>query len=210
MRQDFVSWKTSHSLFLNTNYDLAVNETDHGTWRRLAFVNFPFKYVDPSEPLMAPNEKHGIPGLRDRVKDNTDNQLEAVLAWVVAGAMKWYENGHAQLPTPLTVKADTYSWRADADIILAYSMERLTFDPHSTVSAKDLYQDFCRWMETSGKKELSENTFSNRFVGHDLFAQNSVEKARIRTPAFVSRPLGPQFSTALPAQIQAYKGIRFN
>ena len=31
-------------LFVSTNYKPRVDETDHGTWRRLAMVEFPITY----------------------------------------------------------------------------------------------------------------------------------------------------------------------
>lgn len=186
MRQDFVSWDTSHTLFVNTNFVPQVSETDWGTWRRLQLVRFPYKFVHPSEPLMAPNEKHGDPGLRDRIRFNTDRQLEAVLAWVVEGTLQWFAGGRQQLPTPLTIQDDTQAWRAESDLILAYVQERLTFDAASMIQASNLFEDFSQWLSDNHRTPWNEQTFSTRMASHDLIERNHVAKKRVNTPANVS------------------------
>ncbi|PYY63346.1 hypothetical protein DEJ30_13950 [Curtobacterium sp. MCPF17_003] len=211
MRQDFVSWNTTHTLFVDTNYDLQVAETDHGTWRRLQLVLFPYKYVHPSEPLMAPNERHGVPGLRERIRDNTDAQLEAVLAWVVEGARLWYGNDRAQLPTPLTIQSDTQAWRAEADLILAYAQDRLSFDPTAMMPTTDLFEDFTDWLRESGRSVWNDQTFTSRFSTHDLCSRNNVTKDRINVNAstIFSRRYAFGAST-LTGKVRVWKGVRFN
>src|SRR6185503_5350611 len=44
IRRDNMSFLASHSLFVTTNYVPIINETDHGTWRRLALLEFPFTF----------------------------------------------------------------------------------------------------------------------------------------------------------------------
>ena len=41
VHKDDVTFAATHSFFLSTNYRPIVEETDHGTWRRLALVRFP-------------------------------------------------------------------------------------------------------------------------------------------------------------------------
>ena len=53
IRQDTVEWDCTHSLFVSTNYRPRVDETDHGTWRRLALVTFPFVYRREGRPCAA-------------------------------------------------------------------------------------------------------------------------------------------------------------
>lgn len=211
MRQDFVSWDTTHTLFLNTNYVPQVAETDHGTWRRLQLVRFPYKFVDPNDPLMAPNEKHGDPGLRDRIRYNKDRQLEAVLAWVIEGALNYYANGQHQFAVPLSIQADTQSWREEADLILAYSKDRLTFDPTASVVATELFDDFSEWLRDAGRQPWNNQTFATRFGGHDLADRNHVEKSRTTSHNGIIRRYPSTFNTtALPTKVVVWKGVRFN
>lgn len=206
MRQDFVSWSTTHSLFLNTNYVPQVSETDHGTWRRLALVKFPYKFVDPADPLMGPDEKYGDPGLRERLRFNEDGQLEAVLAWLVAGAQDWYGRA-GQYPTPLTVKADTAAWRAETDLILAYAIDRLSFDANSKVLSKELLEDFNLWLESTGHRKWADNLLTQRFGEHELAKNNKVTKERTRDMAGLSRRGYP--SSPTPDQASVWYGISF-
>ena len=207
MRQDFVSWTASHTLFLNTNYVPQVAETDHAVWRRLALVKFPYKFIHPDEPIMAPNERHGDPGLRERLKNNTDDQLEAVAAWLVEGARAWFDM-EGQLPTPLSVQVDTLNWRAEADLVLAYAQERLTFDSQSSVVSKDLYEDFTEWLKAAGRQVWNDQTFASRFGGHELAEKNHVTKTRVNQPANVSLP--NPYAVPPTGKTTMWLGVRFN
>lgn len=215
MRQDNVEWDASHSLILNTNYIPQVAETDDGTWRRLALVKFPYKFVDPSKPLMAPNERHGDPGLRERLRFNTDDQLEAVLAWLVQGAQAWYDLGGYQggglknYGLPASVQRDTDAWRAEADLILAYAYERLTFEPGTAVLSKELFADFSLWLKETGRTPWNDQTFASRFGGHDLCARNHVTKDRPTNPKNVDL-LTPGFTPEPTGKVTVWSGVKFN
>jgi DNA-directed RNA polymerase specialized sigma24 family protein len=75
--QNPVTFTATHSLFVTSNHRPMVDQTDGGTWRRLALVRFPFTFRGQSAD----------PGLRDRIKRNM-NVRRAVLAWIVEGAMR--------------------------------------------------------------------------------------------------------------------------
>jgi putative DNA primase/helicase len=76
--KDTVYWTPSHTVFVTTNYLPRVDESDHGTWRRLALVEFPYRYRKAHEPIEKPNDRHGDPWLRERVREGLDKQHEAV------------------------------------------------------------------------------------------------------------------------------------
>lgn len=212
MRQDWVSWDATHTLFVNTNFVPQVAETDGGTWRRLALVKYPYKFIHPDDPIMAPNERHGDPGLRERLRDNPDGQWEAILAWLVEGSVEWFSRDRQQLPTPLTVRIDTQRWREETDVVMAYAMERLEFDPASKVLTSDLYEDFTEWLVTAGKTKLAENTLAARLESHTLFKKNNVAKAvRSRDHSGLARPevQWNQEQKPTPAQATMWVGVRF-
>jgi putative DNA primase/helicase len=92
--KDTVHWRPTHTMFITTNYQPRVDESDHGTWRRLALVEFPYRYRyrKRHERLERANDRVGDPGLRERLRNGGNGRHEAVLAWLVAGTVRWYAN----------------------------------------------------------------------------------------------------------------------
>jgi P4 family phage/plasmid primase-like protien len=175
IRQDDVTWRTTHALFVATNHRLRVYATDDGTWRRLARVVFPYHYV--SRPS-GEGERRKDAGLHERMQGR--RQLEAVLATLVASAVGWYERGQRFLPAPHRVVADTEAWRAESDVVVAYATERLRFDPNCAVRTSDLFADLNEWLESQGKSRLAEQTVSERFEKHTLMTSRGVARNRAR------------------------------
>jgi putative DNA primase/helicase len=83
--KDNVSWVASHALFVTTNYYPKVDESDHGTWRRLAMLDFPYRYRKSGQPIETANDRPGDPGLRQRLRHPDAPRAQAVLAWLVGG-----------------------------------------------------------------------------------------------------------------------------
>lgn len=210
MRQDDTEFTATHSLIVNTNHMPVVTNADHATWRRLVLLRFPYKFIHPTEKILAPNQRHGDPSLRERIMDNRGGQLEAVLAWLVAGAMQWYVQGSTlKTPWPERVKAETDSWQADADPILNYIQERLTFDPECQVLSKELYEDFAETLRASGRTVWNDQTFTSRFLANELVSANRVEKSRKLDPK-CSRRLRPDYGMPITGKVAVWSGIRFN
>lgn len=208
MRQDNVTWGATHALMLSTNYLPVVAETDHGTWRRLALVVFPYRFVD--EAALAASES-----ARDRLRDGTlkgklDDGDPGVLAWLVEGARAWYANGRTMPPMPKRVARDTLAWRHDADPVLAYVADRLVTGGEAegwAVACVDLAHDFNEWVEARGHRPWSLQTINARFAGHESL--RDVERKRVRFGASVT-PSRPAFALrALSPNTQAWVGVRF-
>src|SRR5690606_6246602 len=122
-----------------------LGETDDGTWRRLVRVDFPLKFVDAPQHA---NERQGDPELRTRLKDGDSGQHEAILAWLVAGAVAWYRHGFG--PLPAAVEAATEQWRESTDRVGQYISEFLEFDPKRAIPNTALIQHFRAWEKTQG------------------------------------------------------------
>lgn len=186
MKQDPVEWDSTHSVMISTNYLPVIEETDHGTWRRLALVQFPFKFLKAGQKPDGPNQREGDPGLRERMKEG-GAQHRAVLAWLVAGARRWYEHDRVMPPHPARVVADTQGWRAKCDLILAYWLDRIEPDASSHVLSTDLFADFNVWLQAHGHRPWSDKTFGARFEGHDYTGTHGVERRKIRAQQGLSR-----------------------
>ncbi|MFD5673681.1 phage/plasmid primase, P4 family [Streptomyces sp. NPDC127040] len=213
MRQDTVEWEATHSLFLSTNYLPIIEETDHGTWRRLQLLTFPHKFLKPhEEPSGAANELPGDPGLRQRLKEGKE-QKEAALAWAVEGAKAWYDANRVLPQPPDRVAKDTKAWRAESDQILGYWSDRIIHSIDHHVMALDLLDDFNAWLRNHQHQKWSDKTFTSRFGSHDETNRHRIERRQIRAQAGLDRPPfeGPWNEVQRPvtAKYHAWLGVRF-
>ncbi len=167
--KDNVTWQPTHCLFVTTNYDLQVKDVDHGTWRRLALVEFPYRF-DGSAP-----DRPGDPTLRDRIRDGKDGQHEAVLAWLVAGAQMSYLVGLTPRDKPATVREATDKWRRKGNLPMQFVDDALVPDPGGAVRSSVLYDAFRQWLGV-GRTPLGSRTFWERAKEHDLFREGGAVK----------------------------------
>jgi P4 family phage/plasmid primase-like protien len=189
IRQDPVTFEATHSLFINSNHKPVVDETDHGTWRRLALLMFPYTFRRRPEELRGPNDRLGDATLRLRLKEDPQC-LEAALAWACEGSRRWYELSRIMPELPERVESDTLRWRKESDLILAFADEHLIFDLGACVGGTELRGVFNTWIKDKGQREWGDKTFLARFGGHDLMGQNSVEYKLIKNPADLSTLAG--------------------
>lgn len=226
--KDNMTFDASHSLFATTNYIPVISETDHGTWRRLALVKFPYTFVKPGKPISDPEtERRGDPTLKQRIAENKTGQHDAAVTWAIEGAHTWYENMAAiergdgsvasVLLPPEQVEADTLMWRMDADRILGFWSECLVPDASAIVLAADVTEVFNEWMTAGGHSAWAKETFRPRFAEHGETKRHRAvfkRKARLASmAAHVHRKPSPAGgfgpTKALPAQADAWSGFRF-
>lgn len=230
--KDNMTFNASHSLFATTNYTPVIAETDHGTWRRLCLVEFPFTFVKPGKPIRDPEtERRGDPTLKGRIKAGKEGQHDAAVTWVVEGAMRWYasqaeieaavSNGEeppaSVLSLPPRVEADTMRWREDADRILGYWRHRIVADPTACVLTAELMSDFNAWLDGNGHAAWAKETLGPRFEEHFETKAARVTRKKIRPATYaghavVRRPVPEGFITPtkpLPKQAEVFLGVRF-
>ena len=193
IRRDNVTWRATHSLFVMTNYVPSVQETDHGTWRRLALVRFTKTF--PKDDRFRARMARGAGGRR-----------EAVLAWVVEGARRWYANERVMPSAPARVVADTRAWRGESDLVLAYLSERIVFDSRACVTTGDLLDDMNDWLVENGHHRWSNKTLSSRFGGHEEATRHHVDKAQPKEPIGLVRKYS---GLGGPGRPHVWRGIRW-
>jgi len=172
------SFRPTHALFVSSNYCPLIEESDTGTWRRLALMVFPFHYCREGIAPVAVTDRVGDPLLRTRVLKEA--QQQAVLTWLVEGARMWYDAEQVMPPLPGAVIDDTLSWRVETDSVLAYIHERLIADPEAHLPAKDLTLDFGHYLMDRGQHAWSDRTLATRFNGHEWAAAHRIEKRKTR------------------------------
>jgi len=176
IRQDPVEFLTSHSLFINTNYRPIVTETDHGTWRRLSLMPWPFTFRKPGAALQGPQDRTGDPKLAYAAND--PQVRSAALAWMVAGAVAWYERGRMMLSVPDRVERETRDWRSETDLILGFADECLMFEPGAFTQTQEMLAAFNDWAGDRGHRPWNDRTFASRFGSHDVVRGAKVAQGR--------------------------------
>jgi putative DNA primase/helicase len=224
--KDNMRFTASHSIFATTNYTPVINETDHGTWRRLALVVFPYTFVKPGVPITNPDyERRGDPTLKGRIKGNKTGQHDAAVTWAVEGAILWYRNLSAiedgtcdtsVLLPPEQVAEDTLAWRKESDRILAFWTECLVPDPACAVVSAELVATFNEWISTGGHAPWAKETFASRFEEHGETKANRVSRKRVRNTSpeaqAVTRSAPANAFTGvkpLPGQVVLFLGLRY-
>lgn len=164
MRQDPITFNASHSLFINTNHFPQVPSTDHGTWRRLLAIRFPFRFVNPGTvERLGQGERWGDPDLTNAIARDPDLPA-AALAWVVEGATRLLANRSALHDLPPAVDEATAQWRADSDVCYQFATEHLKLTPNHLVPGAYMVDRFNMFLESQGKRKWSNRLIHARLT----------------------------------------------
>lgn len=205
IRQNDITFTTTHSLFVNTNFRPVVDETDHGTWRRLALLIFPYTYRKTPAEVLGPQDRLGDGALRQRIE--TQPVMEAALAWAVQGAQRWYDMERIMPDMPDRVRGDTLGWRKESDPVMTFVDEEIVFDPDAFIIGSELRSVFNHKITEKGGREWGDKTFSARFGGHDLVVQHGVEYKVTKNGTGLSTRLRNPSSAST---VRAWRGVRFS
>ncbi len=122
MREDFWSFSPSHTFLLLTNHKPVIGGTDEGIWRRLRLVPW---------PVVIPPEQRDLD-----LGDKLALELDAVLAFLVAGYRDWHARG---LADPQEVTAATHAYREESDVLSRFIAERCLTFTASTARSGELF-----------------------------------------------------------------------
>lgn len=134
MRENDITFDTTHTLWITTNHQPIVDATDVGTWRRLLKMPWPYRYRKPHEPIEdQARDRRGDPTLRPYIRNNPDVPT-AVLSWLVDGAKRWYDADKISPEPPRAVRNATLEWRKTSNPALKFVLDNLVADEHSYIT----------------------------------------------------------------------------
>lgn len=159
MRENFWSFAPSHTFVMLTNHKPLVAGTDEGIWRRLRLV--PFDVVIPDEE----RDEH--------LGDELACELEAVLAWLVAGYQDYHQRGGLDEPDDV-IKA-TAGYRDESDALKRFLDERCFTGPHHFVRSSELFGAWRTWCAREGIDAGTNKAFTTSLQnrGYDTFRTNT-------------------------------------
>ena len=208
-----VTWKTSHSVFITTNYDSLIDEVDHATWRRL--VRIPFEKTFTPKPMGdGPDQLKAIPGLKERVISGLEGQHDAIVTWAVEGSIDYYARGEHFVSPPKSIKEATASWQVENDKLLEFFEDEVEFDPSYYIATADLLAAFNLRMRALGYRPWGAATFSQRVKQHPKLKKYIEKPGRVRVKVNESSlvrslPPNPEYLFNPAKQMKCWEGIRF-
>jgi P4 family phage/plasmid primase-like protien len=160
MNKDFFEFDPTHKIQLLTNHRPAIRGTDHGIWRRVCLV--PYKAVFGSEEEVASGR---ATALKDKALSKrlsgAPASLQGVLAWLVAGAVEWYERG---LAAPDAVLEASAAYRSSQDRVAHFVDEcceiGAEYEEPMAIGTQGLYPAYAGWCKESGSFALARARFA--------------------------------------------------
>lgn len=206
VRQDNVSWKTTHTLFVTTNHPLEVDYMENAVLQRLRLFLFEFEYT---ENPIHPDQREKDPTLRERIVEGADGQHEAILAWAVEGSIAWFKNGRKMIPEPQEMAAAREKWARDADVFGAFFDEYLEASPDSYVASVEVLAAFNHYLRARGHAEWRMTQMVAAFESRRELVALRTKVGRPRGSKGRSIPLLPNFSPTMSRQTTCWYGLKF-
>lgn len=217
IRQDMVQFDTTHTLVINTNHLPVIKSNDAGSWRRLVVIPFPYRFRKPAEfdPCSDdPNQREGDLRLKHALRTEEGAQL-ACLAWLVEGAVRWYQNGMVMPEQPERMIEATSQWRQNDDMMMGFfASGRITFDPGFHVMSTDLLAAINEFLKDRGMNPWADRLLTARFANHpEVAARPKIQRLQMYSTSQVygalSRPSENLIGSGVPKRYMAWTGIRF-
>jgi putative DNA primase/helicase len=173
MQEDFWAFTPTHTLFLGTNSKPVVRGIDDGIWRRLVLI--PYQVTIPEAE-------------RDtRLGDKLRAEAPGILAWIVAGAIDWYQNG---LNIPAKVSGATAAYRSASDVVGEFLAARCVLKPELKSAAKALYDEYLGWHQDNvGGDPLKQTTFGRNLGERGLTRLSKARPVAWQGVGLASEPL---------------------
>jgi len=139
-----IEFPETHKLWLDCNHRPGIRGRDNAIWNRLHLI--PFQVTVSA--------------------DECDRELpakllvegEGILAWAVAGSVRWFREG---LGKPDTVESAGREWRSESDQIRRFIEEICVAGEYSQSKARPLYIAYRRWADEAREHAMAESEFSN-------------------------------------------------
>ena len=160
--RDLFEFRPQFTVVITSNEPPKMKAEDSAAWYRLRAIEFPIS-------------KAGAEDKRLKSLLREPEHMEAILAWVVEGAVRWYSR-ETGLITPESIRRRTESFREALDYIYEFLQEHYEIAPNlgnwEELKAAEfytpldsLYSDYRAWHDTNGAPELNKINFSRKVRG---------------------------------------------
>lgn len=137
----------THKLWMDANHKPVVRGNDNAIWNRLHLIPF-----DVTIPKAEQDRELGSKLL---------GEAGGILAWLVAGAVRWHREGLGKPPEVLAAGAN---WRQESDVLGDFINDRCELRPEAETQFKDLYGAYVDWCQKNNERPISRRAFSDAMV----------------------------------------------
>ncbi|MBL8828896.1 MAG: hypothetical protein JNM18_18090 [Planctomycetaceae bacterium] len=160
MREDFWSFKPTHTIWLATNHRPVIRGDDNGIWRRLRLIPFNVNFLGREDRQLA---------------ETLRGEAAGILAWATFGAYSYLASG---LNDPAAVLAATKDYRDEQDTLGQFIAERCVTSTTATVRATELYHAYTNWCSTTGEQPQKQRAFGTAMT------ERGFERQKIGTVSY--------------------------
>ncbi len=146
LHREHFEFEPTFTPILRTNHKPVIRGSDDGIWRRIVLIPFRAQFTGER---CNPN-----------IEEELRKEAEAILAWMVEGAAKWFRDGMYLSPT---VRQEVAEYRTDSDVLGQFLEEKCCLaDPNGEVEQHSLYSSWKFWCESYGHYRTTKNTLTRR------------------------------------------------
>lgn len=140
------SYRPQYKVWLVSNHPVNADVDDDAIWYRVRVIEFPTSFAGYEDKALK---------ARMKLPDN----LKAVLAWAVAGAVKWFCSP-VGLTTPEVIQSITYRHRSDLDYVQTWLDECCEVSPARWTANDEIYKSYSDWCKENGVEPKQQRSLS--------------------------------------------------
>jgi putative DNA primase/helicase len=151
-REDFWSFKPTHTLLLVTNHKPVVRGLDDGIWRRLRMIPFAQRFWQASKGEAGPADFEANP----RLKEHLRPELPGIMKWLVNGCLEWQRVGLGQ---PDEVTSATRDYKSAMDTLGQFIDDCCELGKPTSTKASEVRERYEDWCKQNGEKPVNGTRF---------------------------------------------------
>lgn len=155
MRCDYFEFSPTHKLQLLTNHRPVVRGSDHGIWRRILLIDFPYRFGSAEAVAAGQADRPRDPLLVETLRA----ERPGILRWLVEGAAEWHRDG---LNPPDAVRAAVEVYREEQDRVGQFIKECCEVGAQHWAPISGLgglYPEYDSWCRENGYHALGRGRF---------------------------------------------------
>lgn len=145
------SYRPTFKIWLSSNQPVNADPDDDAVWGRLRVIGFSKSHLGSEDKT-----------LKERFK--SASVLEGVLAWAVAGAVRWYKLGATGLPEIEDSRRLKDAHRSELDNVKAWLDECCIVGGNGFTANSILYLSYERWCKENGVEPKRQKGFSQALI----------------------------------------------